>query len=442
MRLFLDVTRTLAHLYHPAPSGIDRVEAALVRRLTAGPPPPGFTDIRFVVLTPGRQITLAPPRLADILARRDRAVAAGETARGDGFAGLCRWLAAPLRPPTTGVARFAAPAQASTKLPAYWQILKVAARAVGPQALVADGLPSIYLHTSHILLEKRHLFRWLDPARIRPAIFVHDLIPIDLPEFCGVRSAAEHEERLRTVSQIARLVLVNSKATAERLAAWQARNGLPQPPVRVVPLPGEIGDDDTGRPAPPAASDPYFLCAGTIEGRKNLGFLLAVWRGLVERLPEDRVPRLVIAGRRGWACDDVLATLDRSRALSRHVAEANDLADGEIVALMRGARAVLAPSLAEGFGLVPVEAASLGLPVIASDIPAHRETLQGRALLLDPTDGPGWREAILRLADGDATGAGDGTTPRGSSTGSGPPGGWAGHADRVLAALAGIGEDR
>lgn len=96
-----------------------------------------------------------------------------------------------------------------------------------------------------------------------------------------------------------------------------------------------------------------------------------------------------------------------------------------MVALVRGATAVLAPSLAEGFGLVPVEAATLGARVIASDIAAHRETLSGHATLLDPTDGPGWRREILAHARHTRL-----PSPEPTPTRTGPS--WADHADAVL----------
>jgi glycosyltransferase involved in cell wall biosynthesis len=56
----------------------------------------------------------------------------------------------------------------------------------------------------------------------------------------------------------------------------------------------------------------------------------------------------------------------------------------------------------EGFGLPVAEAHLLGVPVIASDIAAHREVAGNGALYLSPLDGTGWREAILRLATDDA----------------------------------------
>jgi glycosyltransferase involved in cell wall biosynthesis len=60
--------------------------------------------------------------------------------------------------------------------------------------------------------------------------------------------------------------------------------------------------------------------------------------------------------------------------------------DGPLACLCSAATAVVIPSLAEGFGLPAVEAAACGAPLLLSDLPAHRETLDGAALFFPPKD--------------------------------------------------------
>ena len=69
-----------------------------------------------------------------------------------------------------------------------------------------------------------------------------------------------------------------------------------------------------------------------------------------------------------------------------------------MVPLLRGARALLMPSLAEGFGLPVVEALALGVPVLCSDLPALRESGGGVPEYLDPADRGLWARAILDYA--------------------------------------------
>ena len=154
---------------------------------------------------------------------------------------------------------------------------------------------------------------------------------------------------------------------------------------------------------------PYFVILSTIEPRKNHLLLLQLWQRLVESMG-DAAPRLVVIGRRGWENEVVFRLLDRMGGASGgsggsgrsgrsgHVAECAGFDDAALSSLLRGARALLSPSFAEGYGLPVAEALALGTPVIASDIAAHREVAAGRAELLDPLDGAAWQRAIVEHA--------------------------------------------
>jgi glycosyltransferase involved in cell wall biosynthesis len=111
----------------------------------------------------------------------------------------------------------------------------------------------------------------------------------------------------------------------------------------------------------------------------------------------SHLPQLVIVGRRGWQADDIFAMLDNHdfRGL---VSEAGPLDDAGLAEVLAGARALLFPSLAEGFGIPLTEALAAGVPVIASDLPVFREIGQGVPELLPPTDHAAWAEAILDYA--------------------------------------------
>ena len=148
---------------------------------------------------------------------------------------------------------------------------------------------------------------------------------------------------------------------------------------------------------PELAAIPYFVVLGTIEPRKNHLLLLNIWRRLAEEQPSP--PTLVIIGTRGWENEQVLDVLDRSVLVRPHVVEASGVSDRGVMRLLANARGLLMPSFAEGYGLPVVEALSLGTPVVASDIPIFREVSHGRAVLRHPLDGPGWRDAIMRLSD-------------------------------------------
>ena len=68
----------------------------------------------------------------------------------------------------------------------------------------------------------------------------------------------------------------------------------------------------------------------------------------------------------------------------------------EMIAHLRGAAALLAPSTEEGFGLVPLEAMALGVPVVLSDIPAHREVCGDIGFYAPPGNRERFADAVSR----------------------------------------------
>ncbi|HWV13503.1 MAG TPA: glycosyltransferase, partial [Sphingobium sp.] len=137
------------------------------------------------------------------------------------------------------------------------------------------------------------------------------------------------------------------------------------------------------------------ICVGTIEPRKNHLLLLNLWRAMADKLPGEAIPRLFIVGRRGWENEQVIDMLERCTALRGHVEELNGCSDQRMQTLLRGARALLLPSFAEGYGMPVAEALAVGTPVICSDLPALREAGGEAPDFLDPLDGPNWTAHIL-----------------------------------------------
>jgi alpha-1,2-rhamnosyltransferase len=117
-------------------------------------------------------------------------------------------------------------------------------------------------------------------------------------------------------------------------------------------------------------SDRPYLVVGTIEPRKNHSYLLDAFELAWRRHPRIR---LCLAGAIGWNCDSVVERIRRHPRFGRSLFLFDDLSDAELQYAYRHAQALIMPSIAEGFGLPIVEALHLGLPVLASDTPIHRE---------------------------------------------------------------------
>jgi glycosyltransferase involved in cell wall biosynthesis len=249
-------------------------------------------------------------RALDILERVDRAWRLDAAVETDpNYLALRAWLDTPLdscaqRPVRVRAERRWPSMLADVDLTALRDIVRAGTRLERWMAR-NGGEPAIFFHCSHAQLHKPDLFRWLDRAGLRSTFFVHDAIPIDFPEFCSPGSLERHVQRLATVSAHAALVIVNSRYSRRSIASALAERKARVPEIEVLPLavgPAFVAARDAPARRP---ETPYFVYVGNIEPRKNLLFLLEVWRRLVEK-HGARAPRLVVAGRRGWENENIV----------------------------------------------------------------------------------------------------------------------------------------
>jgi glycosyltransferase involved in cell wall biosynthesis len=261
------------------------------------------------------------------------------------------------------------------------------------------GRDRLYLNVGHTALNKPSFVEWTRTAGVRPIFMIHDLIPITHPEYCRPGEADRHGLRVRNMLASAVGIIGNSQATLDSLAAF-AKDVSEPTPAMIAALLGNDLKPGTGA-APRAPERATFVMLGTIEARKNHLLLLQIWARLVHAYGTS-APRLLVIGQRGWECEQVLDLLDRSETLQEAVVEVGSCSDAELDAHLRGARALLFPTLVEGYGLPLIEALASGTPVIASDLPVFREIGQGVPDFLDPLDGPAWQAAILDYARPDS----------------------------------------
>jgi glycosyltransferase involved in cell wall biosynthesis len=163
----------------------------------------------------------------------------------------------------------------------------------------------------------------------------------------------------RVVSAARRLIAISEFTKRELVELLGVDPGR----VQVIGVPARPGLGPEGE----RADGEYVLAVGTLEPRKNLGRTAeAAQRAGIE---------LRVAGARGWG--DVA---------TNGVRWLGEVDDEELARLLRGARALVYPSLYEGFGIPILEAMAVGTPVVTSAGGATEEVAGGAAVLVDPLD--------------------------------------------------------
>ena len=368
--IVLDLSRLLSRAGRETPTGIDRVELAYAEHLIATDP-----AALFATTTLAGGLGLVPRRISEGFVA---AIGAAWRSSID----------------TAGDQR---------KVRRLGWRGRLAALAGGEARLFAglrqSGERPVYVLVSHHHLEKPAIFARLRArGRARFVCLIHDLIPMEFPEYAKPGQANNHRRRIETAIRFADALIVNSAVTRDALLPHLHQAGR-RTPVLVAPLGLDLPQEPND--APPPLQQPYFVYIGTIEARKNHLLLLNLWRQLAGDLG-GTAPLLVLIGQRGWETENVVDMLERCPGLRGTVIEHNTLPDSEMVRLLKGARALLLPSFAEGFGFPLIEAFGVGVPALCSDIPALRETGGAVPEYLDPLDGPGWRTAILDYAAPDS----------------------------------------
>jgi glycosyltransferase involved in cell wall biosynthesis len=202
-------------------------------------------------------------------------------------------------------------------------------------------------------------------------VTVHDLAYERLPEHFDARWRAYARRVHRRAARAADAVIAVSDTTAADL---MARWGVER--ARIVVARHGPGQEPAGLLAGEAR---HFLYVGDDEPRKNLALLTAAHRLYREAAGDAALP-LVIAGTAGADRPD---------------------ADG-LAGLYAHAAALVHPALHEGFGLTPLEAMSMGAPVIAARSPGIVEVCEDAVLYVDPHDPPALAAELERVAADEA----------------------------------------
>lgn len=236
----------------------------------------------------------------------------------------------------------------------------------------------------------------IQKAKTQIIIMIHDVIPLDFPEYTRESEIPRFKEKMQYWAEFADIILTPSPYSQRRAVAW----GIDAERIRVAPLAVSLPKAEHDQNAKPQKlrtnTDEFgFLIVGTIEPRKNHRLLFKIWTELYESYGAQ-CPKLWIIGKRGWDIDEEITFLNHSPLMGKVIFELGDVDDETLHAYYKKAQALLFPSHAEGFGLPFYEAILRGKAVWASKIPAFIEAAGADCpALLEADDCKIWKEAII-----------------------------------------------
>lgn len=232
---------------------------------------------------------------------------------------------------------------------------------------------------------------------VRSVLTVHDLSFFRNPKWFRFNRGLYYSRSVARSCATASRIISVSQATADDLMKYL---GVEASRIDVV----HSGIDAAFRPESAEAHEhvrkkyklpeAFFLYVGTHEPRKNLVRLVQAWTRIAPKVEMD----LVIAGRTGWKNREFHAACTECAHQDRlHFPGYID--DEDLPALLSSARALVWPSLWEGFGWPPLEALACGTAVITSNVSSMPEVVGESAILVDPYDTGAIADAMLTIAE-------------------------------------------
>ncbi len=246
---------------------------------------------------------------------------------------------------------------------------------------------------------------------VASSFVVYDLLPVTMPQMFPSGSAPMFAAWIALVARADHAVCI-SQTTADDLRDWLRAHhpgGAPKPRIGWFHMGADLASSQPSSGIPPdagpvleaLAAQPTFLMVGTVEPRKGHIQTVAAF----ERLWRDGGDAtLVIVGKQGWNMETLVGRLRSHGELGRRLFWLEGISDEYLERIYGASDCLIAASEGEGFGLPLIEAAQIGLPILARDIPVFREVAGDHAAYFDGTRPEVLTEAIEAWLRDDAEG--------------------------------------
>lgn len=216
------------------------------------------------------------------------------------------------------------------------------------------------------------------PALVRgvPVVTaVMDFVSFLFPTTHNAKSVLLEKMWMRPALAYSRIIIAISEATKRDAVRLFKIN--PQK-IRVTLLAASFSQRNEPYPLPVGS---VILFVGTLEPRKNLSLLVTAFNQVKADVPSAE---LVMVGRWGWQSTGLKQTIAQS-SYQKDIHILTEITPEQKQSIYQQAKVLAFPSLYEGFGLPPLEAMSLGIPVVASNTASLPEVIGDAGILISPT---------------------------------------------------------
>jgi len=277
---------------------------------------------------------------------------------------------------------------------ASWLLLSVfRMRGPGPKVAIMPLSHVWILETVSSDAASRYIALTKSHSETRISLMIYDLLPIQIPgNFLPI--AVEHYvHQLRLMTRCKTLLTDSAHLPSIVEGALHMMGSETMP--EIVPRPLHI---DPKWVAPSPSKPPAnirFLQIGALESRKNHHLAISAFTQLPH--PGRRFSIVGKERRPSRLISELLDAVDKTAGMVEFL---YGLTDEQIIDISQSTTAMVYPSIAEGYGLPIIEGLAMGLPVIASDIPPHRQFSDiGGIIYFEPSSAASLAQAMGVLAD-------------------------------------------
>ena len=204
---------------------------------------------------------------------------------------------------------------------------------------------------------------------------LNDILPIYQPQLFAEELPKLFRPYVDLVMECADVITVISEATKRDVGIYCREHGKADLPIRVVRLGDDVNATSPVRPSAVAEGERFLLALGTFEVRKNYTLLYQALK--LAQIEQRELPKIVIAGRKGWLSSDILYMISHDPYTKEHIIWLDNVSDDELAWLFDNCLFSVFPSIAEGWGLPVVESLHHGKFCLVSGVSSMLEIGEG-----------------------------------------------------------------